>query len=374
MSARPNQYDATLRQESVRWFGVHRSGDMTEQEMAALAAWRATVPGASDHFDRLQRQWAALGAVADDPAILVIREHDLRAYNCPERIKMLMAVAAAMLLLVTSAATFLHYDPFAPFEPSGGETFRTGNGQRTIATLIDGSVVTLDAESELRVVEMGARRRLQLVRGRAFFEVAKDKAHPFLVEAMRKTIRAVGTKFDVRVDADDKVTVTLVEGKVAVDQPVGWRQPAAHVELVAGGRLVAPPGRRWRVAHVDTANDTSWLSGRLTFVREPLADAIAEVNRYSTRRIVFVDGPSPATSIVGVFVAGDTDGFVTALELNGIARTVSRSDTEIKLARWPNAGSPLQGDDPADARRGDDGHSAGQAYSAQPDRNRRTRD
>lgn len=331
MTGRPVRDDATLRAESARWFGAHRAGDMTAEEAAALAAWRETVPGAAFHFDRLQNQWDALAAVADDPAILAVREHDLRSYNRPERIRMMMAAAAVALLLVTSTATFLRYFPFGPYTSPGGEVFRTGNGQRTMATLTDGSIVTLDAESEVRVLEMGARRRLQLTRGRAFFEVAKDRVHPFLVEAAHKTIRAVGTKFDVRLDADDALTVTLVEGKVAVEQRTDGVRSAARVDLVAGGRLIAPPGRIWHVAQVDTTSDTSWLTGRLTFLREPLADAIAEVNRYSPRKIVVSDGHAPLTRIVGVFAAGDVDGFVTALEMNGVARVVGRSEGEIRI-------------------------------------------
>ncbi|PMV83813.1 hypothetical protein C1X55_34215, partial [Pseudomonas sp. GW460-C8] len=78
------------------------------------------------------------------------------AYNLPARFKALLAVAAAVLLLVSSSVTFLHYgNPLRSLFGSDGEVFRTGTGQRTTATLTDGSVVTLDAESELRVVEMG---------------------------------------------------------------------------------------------------------------------------------------------------------------------------------------------------------------------------
>lgn len=351
MNARTDSDDRALRAEAAHWFSLRRSGDMSADEIAAFAVWLDEVPGAQQQLDRLQRQWDAIGLVADDPAILAVREHDLRRFNRPARVRTALAAIAAAVLAVTSIATFVQLGmPGWHRVTSKGELFRTGAGQRTVATLADGSIVTLDAESELRVVEMAARRRLQLVRGRAFFEVAKDPVHPFLVEAGGKTIRAVGTKFDVRLDSGSEVTVTLVEGKVRVEQSSGgWLEPVRQTDMVAGSRLVAGPDRNWNLSQVETGNDTSWLSGRLTFVREPLAKAIADVNRYSKRKIVFVDGPAPVNDIVGVFEAGDVDSFVTAMELNGIAHVVDRSDSEIRLARpaadaKPAAAGEPQGD------------------------------
>lgn len=324
----------TLREEAVDWFSLKRSGDMSAAEIAAFAEWLASDPRAQQQFDRLQRHWDMLAAVADDPAILAVRERDLRAFNRPGRVRMLLGVAAALVLMLTSVATLMQNGFLDQYWGSSrGETFQTGTGQRTTATLSDGSIVTLDAESELRVVEMAATRRLQLVRGHAFFQVAKDPLHPFLVEAAGKIVRAVGTKFDVRLDDDAAVTVTLVEGKVRVEQSRGWLRPEQRADMAAGAKLVASPDQNWKLTRVDAASETSWLSGRLTFMGEPLGAAIAEVNRYSRQKIVFADGAVPDTQIVGVFAAGDVDGFVTAMQLNGIARVVDRSDTEIRLAR-----------------------------------------
>jgi transmembrane sensor len=330
----PKRLEDGLRAEATRWFSAQRSGDMAAEEREAFADWLRSNPGAHAQLERLQQQWDALDSIANDPAVLEIREHDVHAYNRPARFKALLALAAAVLLLVSSSVTFLQYgNPVRSWFGSEGELFRTGTGQRTTATLTDGSVVTLDAESELRVVEMGARRRLRLIRGHAFFQVAKDRVHPFLVEAASKTIRAVGTEFDVQLDDQAKLTVTLIEGKVRVEQPNGWVRPGRRVNMVAGARLIAKSDHAWNVTHVDTASETSWLTGRLTFIREPLAEALNEVNRYSARKIVFVDGPAPATNIVGVFAAGDVDSFVTALELNGIARVSDRTDTKIMVTR-----------------------------------------
>ncbi len=334
MSGEAPRDDRALGEEAARWFSLKRSGDMSAEETAAFAAWLAADPRARHRFERLRLQWEALGAIADDPAILAVRERDLKTFNRPGHVRALLATAAAMVLVVTSAVTLTQNGLLDRYwDGARGETFQTGTGQRTTATLTDGSIVTLDAESELRVVEMAAQRRLQLVRGHAFFQVAKDPVHPFLVEAAGKTVRAVGTKFDVRVDDKQAVTVTLVEGKVRVEQSRGWLKREQRADMNAGAKLVARADQNWKLTQVDAASETSWLSGRLTFLGEPLGSAIAEVNRYSRQKIVFADGRVPDKEIVGVFAAGDIDGFVTAMQLNGIARVVERSDTEIKLAQ-----------------------------------------
>src|SRR3546814_14421987 len=74
---------------------------------------------------------------------------------------------------------------------------------------------------------------------------------------------------------------------------------------------------------------TGWTEGRLIFMHDPLSKAIAEVDRYSTRKLTFKDGSIPDRKIVGVFSAGDVESFITALELNGIAKRVATTADEI---------------------------------------------
>jgi transmembrane sensor len=83
--------------------------------------------------------------------------------------------------------------------------FQTSAGERRAFDLPDGSRITLDADSVLNVQMLPDRRSLQLARGEAYFEVAKDAARPFLVRAGGAVVRAVGTAFDVRMSVDRTV-------------------------------------------------------------------------------------------------------------------------------------------------------------------------
>src|SRR3546814_9253676 len=96
--------------------------------------------------------------------------------------------------------------------------------------------------------------------------------------------------------------------------------------------------RRWTMSNFDVKKETGWTEGRLIFMHDPLSKAIAEVNRYSTRKLTFKDGSIPDRKIVGVFSAGDVESFITALELNGIAQRVATTADDIILVegecRW----------------------------------------
>ena len=101
----------------------------------------------------------------------------------------------------------------------------------------------------------------------------------------------------------------------------------ATLESQTGRQLVVGSDLDWTLRRVDVSKETSWTQGRLIFMHDPLSKAVADVNRYSTRKLVFEGGAVPDRQIVGVFEAGDVEGFVKAIELQGIAhRTTSTSD------------------------------------------------
>lgn len=202
-----------------------------------------------------------------------------------------------------------------------GDVYSTGRGERRIVTLEDGSRVSLDAETKLRVRYSRDARRLRLVKGQARFDVAKDHSRPFSVTARDRTVVATGTIFNIDILAP-KVKVTLIEGRVLVmDAPprpsilprrdTTPRQEA--VELRPGQQLVAPQGAAVRVvATVDLEEATAWQRGKLMFDQAPLAEAVAKVNRYSSRTVT-VDASVAAVPVSGVFEAGDTNGFLEAI-------------------------------------------------------------
>ncbi|MCG2840129.1 FecR domain-containing protein [Sandaracinobacter sp. RS1-74] len=310
----------TLRAEAAHWYNQRLAGDMTRDDEGRFNDWLDQSEAHLDAYRSVGRAWFIAGSAMDDPVLSEPAPVERRSML---RWRGLALAASLLLAIVASGMMFpgLMFD----LQDRPVQAFQTETGQRSTITLPDGSVVTLDSETEMRFADKPEERLVKLVRGRAFFEVAKNHSRPFVVNAGGKRVRAVGTAFGVRVDQGE-VTVVLAEGKVRVEEA---GETGNGADMTPGRQLVVGTDQKWTVTSVDVQKETSWTEGRLIFLHDPLSKAITEVNRYSTRKLVFKDGAIPDKRIVGVFSTGDVDGFVKALELNGIARPVSTSADKI---------------------------------------------
>ncbi|WP_066478999.1 MULTISPECIES: FecR family protein [unclassified Sphingomonas] len=210
---------------------------------------------------------------------------------------------------------------------AAGSAYSTGVGQRANLTLGDGTRVMLNTRSALRVAYTSGVRRVELVRGQAWFDVAKNPARPFVVAAAGREITALGTAFDVRIDRG-RLEVMLIEGRVRVDQPGNAhnRNVAPSVAIAPSQLLVATPDRVDVSRIADPAPIESWRSGLLVFRDQPLGEAVAEFNRYAARPLRIVDDATATVRISGAFRAEDTRAFIGALEAGFGVEARSRDD------------------------------------------------
>ncbi len=330
-----------LIEEAADWFARKRSGKMTPEELQELHVWLGRSPDHAAAYQEVAGAWDVAGAVRSDPEILGVREQARRARPRGWRAAVSGGIAAALAVAVIGGWSMLGtagYVPAPIFLTGGEQTFRTGVGQTATVRLRDGSVVTLDTDSVVRARETEDRRSLRLTRGQAFFKVAHDKTRPFTVAAGGKLVTATGTAFSVRLQ-DKAVEVTLVEGHVRVEEataPVQIARTAPRfteaTDMNAGSKLVAAEDRNWTLDKVDPDKATSWLDGQLIFEDRPLAEAAAELNRYSAKKIVIRDPAIAGAKIVSVVKAGDVDGFVRTVTKAGFARVVSDDDDTVELA------------------------------------------
>jgi transmembrane sensor len=343
MNADPLEHRTTPRAAAAWWLNHRRSGDMTAADAQAFQAWLGGDPANRAAYEQLERLWGAVGAAADDPEVMAAREHDARRFNAGARLRWAAAVAACLLVLAGGLSVFSPWR-LAPSNaaPTQGRSdiltmigrgpteFQTSVGQRTTVRLPDRSVVTLDTDTILRVHDKPGERLVSLERGRAFFRVAKDPSRPFIVAAGGHRVRAIGTAFDVRV-GKGRFEVTLIEGRVKVETPSLFRKTASTAQLTPGQRLAIAQDAP-QLTQIDLRTETSWHEGRLTFVRDPLVEAVAEMNRYSDKKIVFRGGRTPDKSIIGVFRAGDVESFAKAVTMNGLATVTADTDDYIELS------------------------------------------
>lgn len=185
--------------------------------------------------------------------------------------------------------------------------YSTPIGGRDTIPLTDGSQVVLNTDTRIRVDLTDTERRVQLDKGEAFFDVARDATRPFVVQVGDKRVTAVGTKFSVRRVGDD-IRVTVTEGKVRIDQPEAQSSPLLEAGNIAQTADTETLIRESSPPEVEQL--LSWRSGYLVFEATPLADAVAEFNRYSPRKIVIEDAATAALRIGGNFRTDNAEAFL----------------------------------------------------------------
>ncbi|MFD2555250.1 FecR family protein [Sphingobacterium tabacisoli] len=181
---------------------------------------------------------------------------------------------------------------------SGVNTIKTKNGQSYTIKLADGTKVWLNAASTLQftaALEQGGTRQVQL-QGEAYFEVAKDSKHPFIVHTSRQMIRVLGTHFNVSdYPNDDAGATTVLEGRVSVKN-----QTAEHI-LNAGEQAVTNRSGTV-VAKTDPKNTVDWQQGDFALNNVKIDDAIQKIARWYDVSIVY-EGDIDKAMLTGGWVS-----------------------------------------------------------------------
>jgi transmembrane sensor len=213
--------------------------------------------------------------------------------------------AAAMSLAVLAAIGLTFW-----YVPRHGTSYQTEVGQTRSVALEDGSHVTLDTGSRIEVAVRAGERRVNLIHGDAYFEVAKDPKRPFVVSLDRMRVVAVGTQFYIA--RDDNVLVILVtEGKILLE-----RRTESPRELSAGSeaRLDTSGLRINRPTDLEIEEMLEWRNGYLLFRDTALVDAVARFNRYAHKKMLIEDPGIGGIRIGGHFRLNDVQGFLWLLE------------------------------------------------------------
>jgi transmembrane sensor len=189
------------------------------------------------------------------------------------------AIAACLVATVgVVGLPALHHD----------QVLATAKGELRKVPLQDKSIATINSGSQIEVAFTKQQRTVNLRKGEAWFEVAKDKTKPFVVESGEARIRAVGTAFSVRRFADG-TEVLVTEGTVEV-----WSQGRGgqRRQLTEGERaFLAQNTNAISVSRqpVEVNRKLAWREGKLILKNQTLDDAVADFNRYSPKTIVIVD-------------------------------------------------------------------------------------
>lgn len=334
--------------EAAEWCVEFRAGDVDAAGRVKFVAWLRTSP---EHM----RAYLELAAIWNEGPRLdpgrafgqdLIEELEANANIIPFSGEFAASTSAARVsrggrgvtLLAVAASVILTL--FGAWAWSQRHTYSTGIGEQRSLALEDGSSVTLNAMSRIRVRFTATRRDIDLIQGQAFFRVAKDKTRPFIVESKGAQVRAVGTEFDVYRRMTGTI-VTVVEGRVAVflQDPTNSRSVGAsdsvHEELAAGEQAILTAKSTVKPKQPNVAAATAWTHGRLIFESATLAEVVEEMNRYNQRPLVIEGAQLAAFRITGVFASTDPQALIRFLQARPGIVVTERSD-EVLITQQPH--------------------------------------
>lgn len=297
--------------ESARWLARHDAGGLDPAEQAEFRRWLSASTAHRVAFIRMKSAWtkadrlrlvAGGGLSASD--LVDDRFEEPPADGRPSWRRWRLPAGAATFAAAATAAWMLLAGPHDYATPVGG--FER-------IPLADGSRVELNTNTAIGVSYGRRGRRVELERGEAFFQVARDESRPFVVKAGEFRVTAVGTAFSVRREGA-AIELVVTEGVVRVDHGEG---------PPVGTPLLVPAGRRAQLEQtgpiVTRASDAQmeaelgWRDGVLVFDDRPLRELVAEFNRYNRRQLVVLDPAVGNIRVAGRFRPTNLDGLLRLL-------------------------------------------------------------
>lgn len=294
-----------------------RSG--TPEAIAALDEYLAANPHHAARAAQMEAMWDRLGQLSAPPLRLAAQDADgglaRRIMQSLRRPLPLAALAASLALVVTPVVGSLT----APTTSAATE-FVANDAMREIR-LADGSIVTLANNSAIKVELTSDARQLHLLRGEAYFDVAKDRSRPFVVKTQFGQTTAVGTEFNIRTDGMQAI-VTVTEGTVSIapkgDKSGALASVGQQVRYWSNGE--GRPVTLGPVSDIDAQAVADWRSGYLRFSGTRLVDVIEVVNRHSSKRLTLAEPSLAATEVFAILKLGEVDSLVALVAAhNGIA-------------------------------------------------------
>lgn len=289
--------DAPLAAACERWVG--RDAAHGRAWARALRAWALVGEVPPAHL----AQWSAgPAASAALPGLPVPRRQGARA--APRR-RMLpglaLGAAAACLAIAVLPDAVLRLRADAA----------TGTGESRRVTLADGTVIHLAPRSAIATRYTAAARRVTLLAGEAFFEVAPAPDRPFIVSAEGLEVRVIGTAFDLRL-AGDQLEVAVQHGHVRLSY--GRATPPLEADLTAGERMrVALDGGAATRGRLPPAEVAGWRDGVLFVQDATVAEVVEMLRRYHAGWVLLRDDRLAARRVTGLYDLSDIGRALRAL-------------------------------------------------------------
>ncbi len=346
-----------IEQRASRWIIRSEAGNLTQEMQAERDRWLQD-PRNRVTYIRIKEAWRRAGRLRGarpldgniDPDLLKDSDltPELRRTRSRPRWPFRVAATAGGTLIIY----LFCFIAWSLYGTTKWISYTTSIGGYENVTLLDGSKVQLNTDTEIRARVTGQKREVQLVRGEALLQVTYDARRPFTLRAGETSVRAdppgrAGAAFAVRLRAPQGVDVGVTQGSVLLGAAariidVALGRNSSPQSTVQAGELanIRPEGVHLAKVGVEELNrKLSWTAGLLSFQGETLSEVTDEFNRYNRKHLVVVDQSIAERRIGGAFQANDPESFVSALQkwFNIRADELQPADSDSAVIRLSKA-------------------------------------
>lgn len=297
-------------QAASEWTARLDRGPLSPALEAAYQAWLDGDPRAKGALLRAQ----ALSMMSESAQALG-PEFDPAVFTEPRRPRFSRRQTLAWTGAAAAAASLA---ALGVTSAAAGTVIATERGEIRLTPLKDGSTVLLNTDSRIRVRYEKDQRVVVLLRGEAYFSVARDEKRPFVVEVNGRRLRTTQAGFRVRKldEAPVDLLVNLGQVEVSAAPLIGSARiipVMANTQLALSDPAHISAERPRLIAPETVTRELAWREGKLAFEGQTLGEAAAEFARYSDTRIQVRDAELAREPVTGLFAANDPVGFSRAV-------------------------------------------------------------
>jgi transmembrane sensor len=333
--------DAKSVQEQANLWITRLDKGLSSAEKQHLVAWMNQDKAHYNAIQRMSSLWGDIGV-----------QHDLNGLFDSKSAKkshtdylMKFSLAASiMFVALLSASLFTDVNQLwkLTLSPAADtpqyQKFRTHYGQQKTFTLADNTIMVLNTNTIIEVAYSEKQRKINLIRGEANFDVAKDKTRPFTVVSGEQSFTALGTIFNVQRQSTDNIELVVNEGRVLISDTNTsvtkllniMHTPQAELsdditvikeseKAVITDAIVQPT---IQLAKESVQKELAWKKGMLIFNGESLSNVLIEIERYNDVKFSGVNQNMAHLKVAGYFKTQDISGLLQSLDYNfGITST-----------------------------------------------------
>ena len=309
-----NHHDVKFEQlveQADEWLVKLRSSDVSEEDKFQFSLWLNTSNDHARAFDDALNIWNQMAKVEYLPEVQRSHAQSLapkskRAWYSIPLIQ--MGVAASLLAGVLSFGWLQQSQ-----QPAMVSEYLTSAGELREIVLEDGSKVTLNTRTQLRVSYSDAQRSLRLLDGEAYFVVAKDPSRPFVVDVGAGTVTAVGTEFNIH-KSELSTQIVITEGIVDVSEKKDAYVNYPKTERVYADSLIGfDKFGMTKVSRANSEATLAWQQQQLVFDNAPLSEVLSELNRYLEKPVGTEHQSLADTHVSGTFDVSQPDVMLSTL-------------------------------------------------------------